>query len=80
MLYIRFWKRRKKVLVVSSVVTRHIVEGDTVTRTDTIVDVPVGPGLLGRVVDALGEPIDGKGPIASEGRRRVEVRTFVADG
>ncbi len=51
-----------------------IKEGDTVKRTGTIVDVPVGKGLLGRVVDALGNPIDGKGPIASTERRRVEVK------
>src|SRR6476661_3954637 len=42
---------------------RTIKEGDTVKRTGTIVDVPVGKGLLGRVVDGLGNPIDGKGPI-----------------
>ena len=51
-----------------------IKEGDTVKRTGTIVDVPVGKGLLGRVVDALGNPIDGKGPIESTERRRVEVK------
>ncbi|MCA1661348.1 MAG: F0F1 ATP synthase subunit alpha [Novosphingobium sp.] len=51
-----------------------IKEGDTVKRTGTIVDVPVGKGLLGRVVDALGNPIDGKGPIESSERRRVEVK------
>ncbi|MFA9199822.1 MAG: F0F1 ATP synthase subunit alpha [Cypionkella sp.] len=51
-----------------------IKEGDSVKRTGTIVDVPVGKGLLGRVVDALGNPIDGKGPIVSEERRRVEVK------
>ena len=49
-----------------------IKEGDTVKRTQTIVDVPVGKGLLGRVVDALGNPIDGKGPIVAEARMRVE--------
>src|SRR5688500_13510129 len=49
-----------------------IKEGDSVKRTGTIVDVPVGKGLLGRVVDALGNPIDGKGPIVSDERRRVE--------
>src|SRR5690606_26356800 len=43
---------------------RDIKEGDTVKRTGTIVDAPVGKGLLGRVVDALGNPIDGKGPLA----------------
>jgi F-type H+-transporting ATPase subunit alpha len=51
-----------------------IREGDTVRRTQTIVDVPVGKGLLGRVVDALGNPIDGKGPIVGAERRRVEVK------
>ncbi|MBX7527311.1 F0F1 ATP synthase subunit alpha [Qipengyuania vesicularis] len=51
-----------------------IAEGDTVKRTGTIVDVPVGKGLLGRVVDALGNPIDGKGPIEATERRRVEVK------
>ena len=53
---------------------RYIKEGDVVKRTGTIVDVPVGRGLLGRVVDALGNPIDGKGPIESDERRRVEVK------
>jgi len=51
-----------------------IKEGDTVKRTGTIVDVPVGKGLLGRVVDGLGNPIDGKGPIKAEKRMRVEVK------
>ncbi|MWV29446.1 F0F1 ATP synthase subunit alpha [Aurantiacibacter rhizosphaerae] len=51
-----------------------IKEGDSVKRTGTIVDVPVGKGLLGRVVDALGNPIDGKGPIVSDKRSRVEVK------
>ncbi|KAL1918181.1 uncharacterized protein VTP21DRAFT_3447 [Calcarisporiella thermophila] len=53
---------------------RLIKEGDTVKRTGAIVDVPVGEGLLGRVVDALGNPIDGKGPIKSSERRRVQVK------
>ncbi len=53
---------------------RGIKEGDIVKRTGEIVDVPVGRGLLGRVVDALGNPIDGKGPIESSERRRVEVK------
>ena len=53
---------------------RDIKEGDIVKRTGTIVDVPVGKGLLGRVVDPLGNPIDGKGPIESTERRRVEVK------
>ena len=52
---------------------REIKEGQTVKRTRAIVDVPVGKGLLGRVVDALGNPIDGKGPIDTTERRRVEV-------
>ncbi|GAC1434565.1 MAG: F0F1 ATP synthase subunit alpha [Solirubrobacteraceae bacterium] len=52
-----------------------IREGDTVTRTRDIVDVPVGPALLGRVVDGLGNPIDGKGPLIGQvERRRVEVK------
>ena len=51
-----------------------ISEGSTVKRTGTIVDVPIGKGLLGRVVDALGNPIDGKGPIEFTERRRVEVK------
>ncbi len=51
-----------------------IAEGDTVKRTGEIVDVPVGKGLLGRVVDALGNPIDGKGPIEADERRLVDVK------
>ena len=51
-----------------------IREGDTVTRTGDIVDVPVGRGLLGRVVDGLGNPIDGKGPLADVSRARAEVK------
>src|ERR1700760_331953 len=43
---------------------KHLVEGDIVKTTGRILEVPVGPELLGRVVDALGQPIDGKGPIA----------------
>ena len=53
---------------------REIKEGQTVKRTRAIVDVPVGKGLLGRVVDALGNPIDGKGPIQSDKRARVDVK------
>ena len=53
---------------------RDIKEGDTVKRTGSIVDVPIGRGLLGRVVDALGNPIDGKGPIEYETRARVDVK------
>jgi len=53
---------------------RYIKEGDVVKRTGAIVDVPVGKGLLGRVVDALGNPIDGKGPIEGTERTRVEVK------
>ncbi|MBX3593179.1 F0F1 ATP synthase subunit alpha [Sphingomonas sp.] len=51
-----------------------IKEGDVVKRTGTIVDVPIGKGLLGRVVDGLGNPIDGKGPIEYTQRSRVEVK------
>jgi F-type H+-transporting ATPase subunit alpha len=53
---------------------REIAEGQTVKRTGSIVDVPVGKGLLGRVVDALGNPIDGKGPIKADKRARVDVK------
>jgi F-type H+-transporting ATPase subunit alpha len=53
---------------------REIKEGQTVKRTRAIVDVPVGKGLLGRVVDALGNPIDGKGPITAGERHRVDVK------
>src|ERR1700677_3896754 len=51
-----------------------ISEGATVKRTGAIVDVPVGKGLLGRVVDALGNPIDGKGPLKDVTRSRIEVK------
>nr|AQQ75088.1 hypothetical protein [uncultured bacterium] len=53
---------------------RGLKEGDTVKRLGQIVDVPVGRGLLGRVVDALGNPIDGKGPIKAESRATVDVK------
>ena len=53
---------------------RDIKEGDTVKRTGSIVDVPVGKELLGRVVDGLGNPIDGKGPINAKQRARVDVK------
>ena len=53
---------------------RTIKEGDTVKRTGDIVDVPIGKALLGRVVDALGNPIDDKGPIETDERRRIEVK------
>jgi F-type H+-transporting ATPase subunit alpha len=53
---------------------RQIKEGQTVKRTRAIVDVPVGKELLGRVVDALGNPIDGKGPISAKQRSRVDVK------
>src|SRR3954452_5948423 len=53
---------------------RDIGEGDTVKRTGAIVDVPIGRGLLGRVVDALGNPIEGKGPTQATERRRVDVK------
>ena len=53
---------------------RNIKEGDTIKRTNAIVDVPVGKQLLGRVVDGLGNPIDGKGAISVKSRKRVEVK------
>jgi len=53
---------------------RDIKEGDTVKRTNSIVDVPAGPELLGRVVDGLGNPLDGKGPIKSKERRVADVK------
>jgi F-type H+-transporting ATPase subunit alpha len=53
---------------------RDIKEGDVVKRTNSIVDVPVGPGLLGRVVDGLGNPLDGKGPIKSKDRSVADVK------
>jgi F-type H+-transporting ATPase subunit alpha len=54
--------------------SEHIREGDTVHRTGRIADVPVGEGVMGRVVNALGEPIDGKGPIESSERRKIEIK------
>ena len=54
--------------------TTHVKEGDAVKRTGRIMDVPVGEALIGRVVNALGQPIDGKGPIETAHRRRVEVK------
>jgi proton translocating ATP synthase F1 alpha subunit len=54
---------------------RAIKEGDTVKRTGAIIDIPVGSGLLGRVVDGLGDPIDGKGPLSGDvTRQRIEVK------
>ena len=53
---------------------RDIKEGDTVKRTNSIVDVPVGPELLGRVVDGLGNPLDGKGPIKTKLRSQADVK------
>ena len=53
---------------------RNIGEGDTVKRTEAIVDVPIGDELLGRVVDALGNPIDNKGPIEASGRAIADVK------
>jgi F-type H+-transporting ATPase subunit alpha len=53
---------------------QHVREGDTVKRTGRIIDVPVGPAMVGRVVNALGQPVDGKGPIDSQLRGRVELK------
>ena len=55
-------------------VDREIQEGDIVKRTGSIVDVPIGEGMLGRVVDPLGNGIDGKGPIESDTRQRIELK------
>ncbi len=55
-------------------IDQHIKEGDTVKRTGVIVEAPVGKGLLGRVVDGLGNPIDGKGPLSDVKMSRVEVK------
>ncbi len=54
--------------------THHIGEGDTVKRTGRIAEVPVGKALVGRVVNVLGEPIDGRGPIETKERRRIELK------
>jgi F-type H+-transporting ATPase subunit alpha len=54
--------------------THMIKEGDTVKRTGRIAEVPVGKELVGRVVDALGQPIDGRGPINAKERRRIEIK------
>ena len=56
------------------IVNREIQEGDIVKRTGSIVDVPIGDGLLGRVVDPLGNPIDGKGPVNTDERTRIELK------
>ena len=53
---------------------REIQEGDIVKRTGSIVDVPIGDGMLGRVVDPLGNAIDGKGPIQTDERTRIELK------
>jgi F-type H+/Na+-transporting ATPase subunit alpha len=51
----------------------HVQEGDQVRRTNRVLDIPVGPEFLGRVVNPLGEPVDGKGPISPAGRREVDI-------
>ena len=51
----------------------HVREGNQVRRTRRVLDIPVGPGYLGRVVDPLGNPLDGKGPIETTGRREVDI-------
>src|SRR3979490_2264273 len=53
---------------------QHLREGDIAKRTGRIADVPVGPEVVGRVLDALGEPIDGKGPLGGKERRKIEVK------
>jgi F-type H+-transporting ATPase subunit alpha len=54
--------------------TGNIKEGDTVKRTGRIADVPVGPEVVGRVLDALGAPIDGRGPVAAKETRKIEIK------
>ena len=54
--------------------SQEIREGDVVKRTGRIAEVPVGPAMVGRVVNALGQPVDGKGPIASKETRKIEVK------
>src|SRR5438477_1378195 len=54
--------------------SQEIREGDVVKRTGRIAEVPVGPGMVGRVVNALGQPVDGKGPISSQETRKIEVK------
>src|SRR6184192_535336 len=53
---------------------QHLREGDVVKRTGRIADVPVGPEVIGRVLNGLGEPIDGKGPVGGKERRKIEVK------
>jgi len=53
---------------------REIQEGDVVRRTGAIVDVPIGEDLLGRVLDAMGNPIDGMGPLKATERKRIEIK------
>lgn len=65
---------RDSVGVVISGNDRTIRQGDLVERTGQIVDIPVGEGLSGRCVDALGNPVDGKGPLLNVERSRVEVK------
>jgi F0F1-type ATP synthase alpha subunit len=64
----------KTVYSINTYYYREIQEGDIVKRTGNIVDVPIGEGMLSRVVDALGNPIDGNGPIKSDMRQRVELK------
>jgi len=56
------------------IISREIQEGDVVRRTGAIVDVPIGIEMLGRVFDALGNPIDGLGPVKTNARNRVEIK------
>ena len=55
---------------------RDVTEGMSLKRTNNIIDIPVGKELLGRVVDALGNPIDGKGPIKTEKGKELEVKAL----
>ena len=62
------------VILFEVIIQNHFFSGDVVKRTGAIVDVPVGSELLGRVVDALGNPIDGAGPLNAKARQRVGVK------
>ena len=70
----KFYQHYHLVILTFNQLNREIQEGDIVKRTGNIVDVPIGEGMLGRVVDALGNPIDGLGPIKSDMRQRIELK------
>jgi F0F1-type ATP synthase alpha subunit len=73
-LVLSYWETIGKIPAICLHYDREIQEGDVVKRTGFIVDVPIGEGMLGRVVDALGNPIDGFGPIKADQRQRIELK------